>query len=383
MSEESDVEKTEDPTPHRRQKAREEGQIPRSKELTSILMLLIGWLLMLVGGHHVASRLMLLLHDGLTFDSLLVSDLNVTLSRACKLLSMAMFSVLPILLGLFFTGIASPAILGGINLSGKALKVDLKRLNPLSGLKRMFSMQVVSELLKGLLKVVLVGAASSLYLIGNKAHMIQLVYEPLPSALENSTGLISRCLLVVVVALIPLVGYDVVYQIMSNLKKLRMSRQEIRDEHKSHEGDPHVKGRIKQLQRAAARNRMMSDIPDADVIVNNPTHYSVALSYKEGSKGAPIMLAKGAGEVALRIREEAAKHKIPMLEAPPLARALYRHCEIGDEIPSALYEAVAEVLAWVHGLRNWRKGQGVLPKKPKNLPVPAALDFEQVQESQT
>lgn len=377
MSEESDVEKTEEPTPHKLSKAREDGQIPRSKELTSLLMLLVGWFLILLGGNHVAGRLSLLLHNGLTFDRLLVLDTDMMLIRVYELFKMAIISVLPVLLGLFITGISSPMLLGGLNLSGKSLKVDLKRLNPLSGFKRMFSTQVVSELLKSVLKVTLVGSACSLFIWMNKAHMIQLIYEPVNIALKDMAALISGCLLIVILALIPLVGYDVLYQIMSNLKKLRMSRQEIRDEFKQQEGDPHVKGRIKQLQRSAARQRMMSDIPQADVIVNNPTHYSIALCYKEGGMGAPTMLAKGAGDIALRIREEGLKHGIPMLEAPPLARALYRHCEIGEQIPTELYGAVAEVLAWVYSVKRWRKGSGILPKKPENLPVPVALDFAQ------
>ncbi|CAM3883890.1 flagellar biosynthesis protein FlhB [Rahnella bruchi] len=377
MSQESDVEKTEEPTPHRLSKAREDGQIPRSKELTSLLMLLIGWMLILLGGTHLAGKLNLLLHNGLTFDRMLVLDTKMMLLRVGDLLRMGVLSVLPILLGLFITGLASPLLLGGLNFSGKSLKVDLKRLNPLSGFKRMFSMQVLSELLKSVLKVTLVGAACAIYLMSNKTHMIQLISEPVAIALGDTRSLISNALLVVILALIPLVGYDVFYQIMSNLKKLRMSRQEIRDEFKQHEGDPHIKGRIKQLQRNAARQRMMADIPEADVIVNNPTHYSIALCYKEGGTGAPTLLAKGAGEIALRIREEGAKHGIPMLEAPPLARALYRHCEIGEQIPTELYGAVAEVLAWVYGLKRWKKGTGTLPQKPENLPVPAALDFAQ------
>lgn len=279
MSEESDVEKTEDPTPHRRQKAREEGQIPRSKELTSLLMLLVGWLLLIAGGENMAERLMMLLHDGLTFDNLLARDVTFSTIRAGELLSMAMVTVLPMLGGLFLTALVSPACLGGLSLSGKSLKVDLTRLNPLSGIKRMISMQMVSELFKSLLKVVLVGAASTFYLFSSKAHMIQLIYEPLPDAIKDSGAMISRCMLIVILTLLPLVGYDVFYQLMSHLKKLRMSRQEIRDEHKQHEGDPHVKGRIRQLQRAAAQQRMVADIPRADVIVNNPTHYSIALSY--------------------------------------------------------------------------------------------------------
>ncbi|WP_145542208.1 flagellar biosynthesis protein FlhB [Yersinia alsatica] len=377
MSEESDVEKTEEPTPHKLSKAREEGQIPRSKELTSLLMLLVGWFLILLGGSHVIGMLARLLHNGLMFDRLLVLDSKMMLIRGHSLFKTAIVAVLPILLGLFITGISSPMLLGGLNLSGKSLKVDLKRLNPAKGFKRMFSTQVVSELLKSVLKVTLVGSACAIFILSNKAEMIQLIHQPVAIALKDTGSIISGCLLTVILALIPLAGYDVFYQIMSNLKKLRMSRQEIRDEYKQQEGDPHVKGRIKQLQRSAARQRMMADIPHADVIVNNPTHYSIALSYKEGGMVAPTMLAKGAGDIALRIREEGLKHGIPMLEAPPLARALYRHCDIGEQIPTELYGAVAEVLAWVYSVKRWRKGSGIQPKKPENLPVPVALDFAQ------
>lgn len=377
MSEESDVEKTEDPTPHRREKAREEGQVPRSKELTSMLMLVVGWSLLAFVGDSAARKLMRLLKHGLSFDRLMVLDPGVMVRHLCQMLTMGLTAILPLLLGLFLCGIVSPMLLGGLNISGKSLKVDIKRINPLSGLKRMFSMQTFSELVKSLLKVALVATACAAWIMKQKAHLIQLVYEPLPYALYDSRYIISRCLLTVILALIPMVAYDILYQILSNLKKLKMTRQEIRDEMKQQDGDPHVKGKIKQMQRASARSRMMADVPKADVIVNNPTHYSVALSYKEGGMAAPTLLAKGAGEIALRIREQGELHRIPMLEAPPLARALYRHCEIGEQIPSELYGAVAEVLAWVYSLRRWRNGGGIAPKKPENLPVPAALDFAQ------
>lgn len=377
MSEESDVEKTEDPTPQRREKAREEGQIPRSKELTSLLMLLVGWSLILFGGDVVARKLALVLQNGLSFDRMIILDTTSMIRQLRHLLLMAATSVLPILLGLFLTGISAPAILGGIQLSGKSFKFDMKRINPLPGLKRMVGAQLVSELIKGLLKVVLVGIASGLFIWSNKSRFIALGHGSLADGLGDTRDLISGCLLIVIMSLIPMVAYDVFYQIFSNLKKLRMSRQEIRDEFKQSEGDPHIKNRIKQLQRAAASQRMMADVPTADVIINNPTHYSVALSYKEGGTAAPIVVAKGAGEIARRIREIAQEHNVPMLEAPPLARALYRHCEIGQPIPADLYSAVAEVLAWVYGLRRWRLGGGIVPKKPENLPVPAALDFAQ------
>ncbi|MFD1801143.1 flagellar biosynthesis protein FlhB [Mixta tenebrionis] len=375
MSEESDVEKTEDPTPYRREKARKEGQIPRSKELTSVMMLLVGWSLMLAGGHDLVMHLTNLLHDGLTFDALLARDTSLLFWQLRHLSNAALQALLLLLPGLFLTALTTPMLLGGLHLGGKSLKLDLKRLSPISGLKRMFSAQVVSELLKGILKVTLVGCVCGLYLYLHRQNFIHLVEQPLYEALHNFASLIMGCLLMVILALIPMVGYDVFWQLFSNLKKLRMSRQEIRDEHKEHEGDPHVKGRIKQLQRAAATRRMMAELPNADVIINNPTHYSVALRYQEGSMAAPILLAKGAGETALRIRAVAGEHRIPMLEAPPLARALYRHCELNAPIPAALYGAVAEVLAWVYSLRRWRHAGGLRPKKPVNLPVPAALDF--------
>ena len=375
MSEESDVEKTEDPTPYKREKARKEGQIPRSKELTSLLMLLVGWSLMLAGGGGLVRHLTHLLEEGLSFDALLARDPALLFKQLRHLGELAARALLLLLPGLFLTALTTPMLLGGIQLGGKSLKLDLKRLSPLSGFKRMFSAQLVSELLKGFLKVLLVGCVLGLYLFVHKLEFIHLVNQPLDYAFRHFAQLVMGCLLLVILSLIPMVGYDVFYQLFSNLKKLRMSRQEIRDEHKQHEGDPHVKGRIKQLQRAAATRRMMAELPTADVIINNPTHYSVALRYREGKMAAPVLIAKGAGETALRIRAAAEQHKIPMLEAPPLARALYRHSELNAPIPAALYSAVAEVLAWVYSLRRWRNAGGLRPKKPVNLPVPAALDF--------
>lgn len=176
--------------------------------------------------------------------------------------------------------------------------------------------------------------------------MMRLISESPMTAMKNALNLVGLCSLLVVLSIIPMVAFDVIFQIYSHIKKLRMSRQDIRDEYKQMEGDPHVKGRIRQMQRAAARRRMMEDVPKADVIVTNPTHYSVALQYDENKMSAPKVVAKGAGLIALRIREIATENRVPILEAPPLARALYRHAEIGQQIPGQLYAAVAEVLAW-------------------------------------
>ncbi|MBV4414012.1 flagellar type III secretion system protein FlhB [Enterobacteriaceae bacterium YMB-R22] len=375
MSEESDQEKTEDPTPTRREKARKEGQIPRSKELTSLLMLVAGWALLWTTGRAMGHDLCLLLQDGLNFNHGLIHNPKLMLNQMGRLFLNAVSTLVPLMMGLVLVAIGSPVLLGGLHFSGKSFKPNFSRMNPLPGIKRMFSKQFISEMLKAVLKVTLVAATCGLYLWGNWANMLRLLQQPPLAAIGDALSLIAQCMLLIILSLIPMVGYDVFYQITSNLKKLRMTRQEIRDEFKQQEGDPHIKGRIRQQQRAAAQRRMMSDVPKADVIVNNPTHYSVALRYEEGAMAAPKVLAKGAGAIALRIRELGNEHRIPMLEAPPLARALYKHSEIGQPIPAALYSAVAEVLAWVYGLRRWRKEGGLIPRKPKNISVPAELDF--------
>ncbi|MGK3123028.1 flagellar biosynthesis protein FlhB [Candidatus Pantoea formicae] len=381
MSEQSDNEKTEDPTPERIKKSREEGQVPRSRELTTLAMLLVGWGMMMVGGHHLARSLQHLLHNGLAFDRLLVRDPQHMLDQAGSLLGIAFLALLPLVAGLYLTALTAPVIIGGLNLSSKALKFNAKKLNPLSGLKRLFSSQMISEMVKAILKVLLAAVGGGLFLMLSKHQLIGLIDEPLNMALQDISQLLMFCMLAIILSLIPMVMFDVIYQLWSNWKKLRMSRQDVKDEFKKQEGDPLLKGRIRQLQRQMAQRRMMSDVPTADVVVNNPTHYSVALKYQEGSMGAPVVVAKGSGLIALRIRELAAENGVPMLDAPPLARALYRHCETGAPVPTELYNAVAEVLAWVYSLRRWRKGYGTRPSSPTHLLVPATLDFAQESES--
>lgn len=377
MSQESDNEKTEDPTPQRRESARKKGQIARSKELTSLLMLLAGWGLMLGGGERMLRHLSDLLHGGLVFDRLLTRDPALMLQRAAGLLGLAMMALLPLLAGLWLTAVSAPSLIGGLNLSGKALKPAFKKLNPLSGLKRMFSRQMAAEMIKALLKVLLATVGAGTWLLLHRERFIRLIFEPTGTALADISSLVSSCMLAVLLSLVPMVAFDVIYQLLSQQKKLRMSRQEIKDEFKKQEGDPQIKSRVRQMQRAMAQQRMMSEVPTADVVVNNPTHYAVALKYQENSMGAPKVVARGSGLVALRIRELAESHRVPMLTAPPLARALYRHCETGDPIPADLYNAVAEVLAWVYGLKRWRQSGGPQPVSPVNLPVPEALDFSE------
>ncbi|MER1976667.1 flagellar biosynthesis protein FlhB [Pseudocitrobacter faecalis] len=374
MSEEND-DKTEDPTPQRLEKAREEGQIPRSRELTSLLILLVGVCVIWLGGESLARRLASLLSSGLRFDHSIINDPNLILGQIILLLKEAMLALMPLIVGVVVVALVAPVMLGGLVFSTKSLAFKLDKLNPLPGIKRMFSAQTAAELMKAVMKSLLMGSMAGLFLWLHWPDMMRLISESPLVAMGNALNMVGFCALLVVLAIIPMVGFDVFWQIYSHLKKLRMSRQDIRDEFKQSEGDPHVKGRIRQMQRAAARRRMMADVPKADVIVNNPTHYSVALQYDENKMSAPRVVAKGAGLVALRIRELGEENRVPMLEAPPLARALYRHAEVGQQIPGQLYAAVAEVLAWVWQLKRWRLAGGTPPKKPDNLPVPKALDF--------
>ncbi|KFF72845.1 flagellar biosynthesis protein FlhB [Pectobacterium brasiliense] len=375
MAEDSDLEKTEAPTPQKEEKAREEGQIPRSRELTSVLMMVAGLAILWMGGEVMAGRLARIVSQSLNFDYATIGDDTQMLRHVGSLLRQAASALIPIMLGAVLVALSAPLLLGGILFSTKSLKVDFKKLDPISGLKRLFSAQSLAELFKAILKSVMVGIISTLFLIHNWPTILHLVSEAPTAAMGDALELAVMCGFLIIMGLIPMVAFDVFWQVWSHIKKLRMSKQEIRDEHKQNEGDPHVKGRIRQQQRAIAQRRMMADVPKADVIVTNPTHYAVALRYDEKKMNAPRVLAKGAGEIALRIRELGAEHRVPILEAPPLARALFRHSEVGQHIPAALYAAVAEVLAWVYQLKRWKREGGLIPRKPKHLPVPDALDF--------
>lgn len=374
MSEESDLEKTEPATPRRLEKAREEGQIARSRELGTFMMLAVGVGTIWATGASIYQGLNGVLRNGLAFDQRVVSDPGVMVEQAVDGFGHALLVVLPIFGLLAVVAVLSSVLLGGIVISGKPLSPNFSKLSLFAGLKRMFSSQTVVELIKALAKALLVGGVAVWVLWRYHDDMLSLMHVAPSAALTKALSLVAMCCAFIVASLLIVVLLDVPWQIWSHLKKLRMSKEDVRQEHKESEGDPHTKARIRQQQRQAARRRMMSEVPKADVVVTNPTHYAVALKYEEDRNGAPRVLAKGTGLVAAKIRELAAEHRIPTLEAPPLARALYQHVELGHEIPAELYTAVAEVLAWVFQLRSWRSGWGAEPSAPTSLAVPAELD---------
>ncbi|HTJ99384.1 MAG TPA: flagellar biosynthesis protein FlhB [Bordetella sp.] len=373
MAEESDLEKTEAASPRRLEKAREEGQVPRSRELSTFMVLAAGVAVLWGGGAYIYSSLDGIMRHALGFDPNLSRDTNVMMASAVDGAWHGILVVLPILCVLAVAGIFAGLTLGGLVWSDKPLEFKFSKLNPLAGFGRMFSLQTVVELTKSVSKALLVGGVATFAIWHYLDQMVGLMHAALGAALGNMLNIIGMCCAYVVGSLLVIALMDVPWQIFSHAKKLRMSKEDIKQEFKESEGDPMIKARMRQLQRQAARRRMMAEVPKADVVVTNPTHYAVALRYSDGDMAAPRVIAKGMGEIAARIRELALENRVPMLEAPPLARALYRHVELGKEIPAALYTAVAEVLAWVFQLRSWRPGWAH-PVPPTNLPVPDGLD---------
>jgi len=375
MAADSDLEKTEPATPRRLDKAREEGQVARSRELTTFLLLAVGVAALWLGGLLLYEQLSGVIKRGLLFEPRVGRDVHVMLAHAAGGAAEALWALLPLFALLAGVAVLGATALGGLVFSGKALRPQFGRMNLLKGLARIVSTQTLVELTKTLLKAVLIGGVSALALWHYHDDLLSLLHAAPAVAMPQAIRLVALCACLSVAALVILVLLDAPWQLYSHAKKLRMSKQDLREENKESEGDPQIKGRIRQQQRAIASQRMMAAVPKADVVVTNPTHYAVALRYDEAGSGAPKVVAKGAGLIAQRIRALATEHHVPLLSAPPLARALYRHVELDAEIPAALYTAVAEVLAWVFQLRAWQPATGApLPAQPQGLRVPAELD---------
>lgn len=372
MAEESDLEKTEPASSRRLEQAREEGQVPRSREIGAFLILIVSASAFWYLGPWMMQRTTAIVRRGLTLEAPLLGDPNFMLARFADLSLDALLSFAPLFLALVIAALISPVFLGSWNFSLKAINPDFGRLDPLKGLARLVSWSGLVELFKAIAKVLLVGGVATWILWSQRDDIFALFGQSVEVGLSNAGHLVNFSFLMIVLTMLLIVAVDVPFQLWQFYDKLKMSKDEVKQEGKEMEGNPQVKGRIRQLQREAARKRMMGAVPTADVIVTNPTHFAVALAYKSGM-GAPKVLAKGMGDIALKIREIGAQNGVPMLEAPPLARALYRHAEIDQEIPSALYAAVAEVLAYVFQLATWRQVGGSYPMPPRSIAVPAEL----------
>lgn len=374
MAEESQgQEKTEQATQRKQTKAREEGQVARSRELNTMVLVTMGALGLMAVVPWGADRIMALTARIIELAREPDDNFLEALSLAT---SETLLVMVPLLSIMFAAGIGSSVATGGFILSGKALAFKGERLSPLKGFKRMFSAKSLVELVKSVAKFVLVSGVAVLtlsYVLHDVLNIGRLAIEP---AIGHGLGIVAVALLLIGSTLVLIALIDVPFQIAQHKKQLKMTKQEVKDEMKDTEGKPEVRSRIRQAQQEIARRRMLQDVPEADVVITNPEHFSVAIKYDSLAMEAPLVVAKGADLIAFRIREVAAANEVPIVAVPSLARAVYHATDIGQEIPSGLYVAVAQVLAYVYQLRQFQAGRGAAPSPLGSVNVPPEFEVE-------
>ena len=375
MAEENEdgQEKTEEASERRIEKAREDGQVARSKELSTVLSLLFGMASLYIAGHYMASAFARIATGSFNLRIVDLTNKNLMMTSLGQAMGEVIWGLVIIGGAGMLAAIAGNLGVGGYLFSAKSLLPKGSRMNPLSGLKRMFGLNSLIELIKGILKVSLIAGIGAWALSTQIDELLALADRPIEIAIKEALYAVLFVVLLMVSSLVLVAAIDIPYQLFDHKKKLRMTLKEVKDEYKETEGSPEVKGRVRQLQREMANRRMMQNLPEADVVVTNPTHYSVALKYDAEAGGAPVVLAKGKDEMARMIREKASEYGIARLETPPLARALYHCVEVDHEIPPGLYVAVAQVLAYVFQLNQYFKGRGDRPPHPSDLPIPNEL----------
>ena len=370
---ESGADKTEDPTEKRKKDSREKGEIARSKELNTLAIMLAGSIGLIIFGGALAQDMMEIMRYNFSIsrEALLNPDsMGAFMLHSGKI---ALIALQPVLITLLIAALVGPIALGGWLFAAGSLAPKFSRMNPAAGIKRMFSAKALVELLKALAKFFIILIVALLVLKADIDDLQRIAHEPLELAVIHSLQVVAWSALWMACGLILIAAVDVPVQLWESHKKLLMTKQEVRDEHKDQEGRPEVKQRIRQTQREMSQRRMMSAIPDADVIITNPTHFAVALKYDPEKGAAPMLLAKGSDFLALKIREIGAKHDILLLESPALARSIYYSTELDQEIPAGLYLAVAQVLAYVYQIRQHQAGKGKRPDPLNDLPIPPDL----------
>ncbi len=365
MSETDKEDRTEAPSDKRLREAREKGDLPRSRDLSTAVVVLSGVATIIASREQMAVHAANIMHVGLRYsrDDLFAAN---GLTHAFMTAAVEALKLLgPVFAVTMVAAIAAPALMGGLNFSGQALIPKFDRLDPIKGFSRLVSMNGLVELGKSLLKLILIGGALVWFLRRSTLEMYTAGTGPVANGIAHALGILGHASFVFACALGAIALVDAPWQKFSFTKKMKMTKQEVKDEHKENEGSPELKSKIRQMQHQMARRRMMEDVPTADVIVTNPTHFAVALKYDEDRMGAPRVVAKGVDVFAQQIRDVAGCAKVPVVEAPPLSRALYHTTEIGREIPSALYIAVAQILAYVFRLKQAIAMGDLPPDLPK------------------
>jgi flagellar biosynthetic protein FlhB len=367
-------EKTEDPTGKKLEDARKKGQLARSRELSTTLVLIASAIMFLFLGGWIAetvfslTRRMFILSRDETYDT---THMFSAWGEAFTTISSP---VLLYMIVAMIAGIYGSIALGGYNFTWEGIKPKASKLSPLAGFKRMFGTNGLVELIKSIAKVIVIIGMAITALLFFEDEALHLDMELYPGNIFHALDMLEWAFLLLVCGMIPIALIDVPYQVYKHNKEMKMTKQEVKDERKNAEGDPMVKGRIRRLQYQAATKRMMQEVPNADVVVTNPTHFSVAIKYDESGVRAPVLVAKGADELAMHIRKIATANDVPLIPSPMLARAIYYSTEVDDEVPNALFMAVAQVLAHVYQLKAYRAGKGKKPKPLKrDLPIPREL----------
>ncbi|MBX2883461.1 MAG: flagellar biosynthesis protein FlhB [Granulosicoccus sp.] len=365
--------KTEQPTPKKLLDSRKKGQTARSRELNTTIMLLASSIALIAFGNDIGTSLQQLLASDLTINRLEMLNKEMLITR----LGDATFDAIALLIPFFcVTLVASfvgPIALGGWSFSLDAMAPKWNRMSPLSGLKRMFGTQGLVEMIKALGKFIVIGVVAWFMLEINKDRILTLGSVATIDAIHGGILIIGQLFVALSLSLIIVSLIDVPYQLVSHVNRLKMSVQEVRDENKQTNGNPEIKNQIRSLQREVSSRRMLLDVAEADVVITNPTHYSIALKYEEGGSSAPLVVAKGTDFLAMRIREIANGNNVEIFSAPALARSLYQHTEVGQEVPTALYQAVAQVLAYVYQIRDLTRTQRNLVKRPDIVALPDDL----------
>ncbi|MBT2969302.1 MAG: flagellar type III secretion system protein FlhB [Candidatus Thiodiazotropha sp. (ex Ctena orbiculata)] len=367
---ENGQEKTEQPSAKRLLDAKRKGQVPRSRELNSMAVTLIGVTTLVVMSHGIGNGLSNMMSQSFVLTREQIFDINTMVIQLGERLLDVLITLAPFFLLVVLAAIFSSVALGGFSISGEALTPKLSKLSPIKGMKRVFSARGLVEMLKALAKFVFIGGVTILLLWHSLDKYLSLHGMDIAQALQQLNGLIGWSVIIMTSTMILIAAFDIPFQLWDHKRQLKMTRQELRDELKETEGKPEVKSRIRQLQREMAQRRMMQEVPKADVIVTNPTHYAVALKYDPQSMHAPKLLAKGADLVAMTIREVAAEARVPVVESPMLARAIYFHTELNAFIPAGLYLAVARLLAYIFQLRAYQSEGGEYPELPDDLSIP-------------
>ncbi len=364
MAETQQQDRTEEATAKRLDEARQKGQIPRSRELSMAAILMTAALVLYSDGAQLANSMREMMTRALSFDRAAIDDPDFMLQALAQATFATLEACTPLFAALIAAAFLGTLAIGGWIFTPAPLAFKFERLDPVAGLGRMFGLNALVEVLKALAKATFIVGATVVLLMGSMERLLGLSDQPLVQAIGSSISLSLLTLAICSGALLLIAAGDAPYQLWSHARQMRMTRQEVEDEQKESEGRPEVRNRIRQLQQEVARRRMLDSVPKADVVITNPTHFAVAIRYDDSRMRAPIVVAKGADHMATRIRSVAGEHKVTLFESPLLARALYWTTDLGQEIPSQLYLAVAQVLTYVYRLKLVHVNGGTWPERP-------------------